>query len=389
MSFKESVIKNRYETFHSLRETSPFFDEELNAHIVLKYSDIGCILNSPNALANRKRKHFEEIEALNFSEVLIKFYGEWLMYMDGKKHQELRKKINKSLASSYSKVDDIVYNSWENIKLKFNQKHINIIEEISKPLVTNTLSTLLGISDSDYLKILNSSSPIISFLGNGDFKEEKIREEVTNSIKGTGLIIQRIIENKSYEENSVIDTLLKDSTPIEEALPLLINVIVDGYEPLLNSINCLVYLVVKEYKKNIDLLEWENSPIIEEVLRLEPPFQYIARVMSEDLVINNYKIQKGDRVMNFIAAANRDPEIFENPDMFNLRDNKNHISFGKGSHHCSGASLARKVMALFLEKLKVILKENSIEISNFKWNKNLGYRYLEELEIIKNEVKND
>ena len=155
MNFKESVIKNRYKTFHSLREISPFFDKELNAHIILKYSDIGCILSSRNALANRKRKQFEEIEALNFSEVLIKFYGEWLMYMDGEKHQKLRKKINKSLASSYSKVDDIVYNSWENIKLKFNQKHINIIEEINKPLVTNTLSKLLGISDSDYLKILN------------------------------------------------------------------------------------------------------------------------------------------------------------------------------------------------------------------------------------------
>nr|WP_284700523.1 cytochrome P450 [Serratia symbiotica] len=78
-------------------------------------------------------------------------------------------------------------------------------------------------------------------------------------------------------------------------------------------------------------------------MRLEPPFQYCARVAIEDLYIGNYKIKKDERIMFFISAANRDPAAFQFADkIMSLNKEFKHLSFGTGKHLCLGANLSKK-----------------------------------------------
>ena len=81
---------------------------------------------------------------------------------------------------------------------------------------------------------------------------------------------------------------------------------------------------------------------IEELLRFESPVQRVPRVALEDIDIGNTRIPRGQRVVVCLAAANRDPEVFEDANRLNLaREPNPHLAFGHGIHFCLGASLAR------------------------------------------------
>ncbi len=82
---------------------------------------------------------------------------------------------------------------------------------------------------------------------------------------------------------------------------------------------------------------------LEEVLRLEPPVQIaIPRVALEETEIAGARIPRGDRLCAVIAAANRDPRAFADPDAFEPgRVGPPHLSLALGTHFCTGAGLAR------------------------------------------------
>lgn len=84
-------------------------------------------------------------------------------------------------------------------------------------------------------------------------------------------------------------------------------------------------------------------PFIEESLRRDGPPQRLFRVAARDCVVGETLVKEGDWVALFYAAANRDPEVFENPDEFILgRPNiSKHLTFGHGIHSCMGARIAR------------------------------------------------
>jgi cytochrome P450 len=81
---------------------------------------------------------------------------------------------------------------------------------------------------------------------------------------------------------------------------------------------------------------------IEEVLRYEAPVDRQTRLALEDFDIDGRVVRSGQRIYCLLAAANRDPEVFEDPDRFDIsRWPNRHLGFGYGVHFCLGAYLAR------------------------------------------------
>ncbi len=80
----------------------------------------------------------------------------------------------------------------------------------------------------------------------------------------------------------------------------------------------------------------------EECLRYDSPVRSIQRIASQDIELGGKTIRKNDRLRWFISSANRDPEVFTDPDVFDIARYPNpHVAFGSGIHHCLGATLAR------------------------------------------------
>ena len=80
----------------------------------------------------------------------------------------------------------------------------------------------------------------------------------------------------------------------------------------------------------------------EECLRYDSPVKSLLRLANEDVELGGKTIKKSDRVRWFMTSANRDPEMFPDPDNFDINRYPNlHVAFGSGIHHCLGAMLAR------------------------------------------------
>jgi cytochrome P450 PksS len=96
------------------------------------------------------------------------------------------------------------------------------------------------------------------------------------------------------------------------------------------------------------------SSAVEEMLRYDPPIPWIHRVAVETFELRGRTIRQGDMVFLGMAAANRDPEAFPQPDRFDIsRDphQQKHMSFAFGPHHCLGAGLARRELEVALSVL--------------------------------------
>ena len=90
---------------------------------------------------------------------------------------------------------------------------------------------------------------------------------------------------------------------------------------------------------------------VEETLRYDNSTQMLVRRLAEDAVVGGVPLEKGARILLLVGSANRDPEVFDRADEYDLdRDCSRMLSFGQGTHFCLGAALARLEGAISLEE---------------------------------------
>jgi cytochrome P450 len=120
---------------------------------------------------------------------------------------------------------------------------------------------------------------------------------------------------------------------------------------------------------------------VEELLRYESPSQQTARLAPHDLEMGGKHIKKREVVRAVMAAGNRDPERFPDPDRLDFtRPDNRHLAFGWAAHFCFGAQLARIEGQVAFETL--LRRLRNIEISGpLNWRENLGLRGLKALEL--------
>ena len=125
-----------------------------------------------------------------------------------------------------------------------------------------------------------------------------------------------------------------------------------------------------------------DVPAVEEVLRYEAPVQATSRILSEDREVAGCPMHKSQPVFMSLAAANRDPKRFENPEAFDITvKRRSHVSFGGGAHICIGAPLARIEARRVYRKLFERYPNMTLPEQEIVWRTLPFFRGIEKLEV--------
>jgi cytochrome P450 len=225
---------------------------------------------------------------------------------------------------------------------------IDLVDQFSYPLPVSVICRLLGVPLEDEDKFKGWAEDAVGGIdaGHQEGAEElgKRRDAAVFALAGyIGELIQR---HRSEPDESMLSRLVQDGRLTDQDLMITgMMLFIAGHETTVNLIgNGMLTLLrnpsaLERLRREPDLA----IPMVEELLRLEPPVQYIPdRSALVDFEFDGVKIEKGSKLFLMLAAANRDPARFADPDRFNPdRGDIQHVGFGGGIHYCFGAPLAR------------------------------------------------
>ena len=199
----------------------------------------------------------------------------------------------------------------------------------------------------------------------------------------TSYFRERIREQRTTPREGLIHSLLTaeiegDRLSEEEVVANCIITMIGGQETTTNLIASGLLTLLRN---PLELQRLRNDPAllpsaVEELLRYESPSQHTARIAPADFMLGGKHIRKGQALMAVMAAGNRDPERFADPNRLDLgRKDNRHLAFGWAAHFCFGAPLARLEGQVALQRL-IKLPNLQLASNCHTWRSNSGLRGL-------------
>lgn len=382
------VLANPYPLYHRLREHDPvFWDPYIHAWIVTRYDDVLTVLQRFSAARTPSPQFFEVLGAPEVAPV-AKVMVKQMLFMDPPGHTRLRKLAGLFFSPArvralHDHVKRIAARLLDDVIARGNGK-IELLSEYAEPLPAIVTTEMIGLPSEDHVKLKAWSETFAEILGNFQHHPDRLGE-VLRAIEGFIGYFQAAMEaQRRHPREGLLQAFMTaevdgDRLTDEEIIANCIITVVGGSETSTNLITSGI-LTLMQRPEQFHRLKTEPDIMpraLEELLRFESPVQHTARLATEDVVLGGKKIAKRQAIMAVIAAANRDPTRFSNPDLldFDRADNR-HLAFGWGAHYCFGAPLARLEGSIGFETLLARFSDFELEGGPLAWRENHGLRGL-------------
>jgi cholest-4-en-3-one 26-monooxygenase len=327
------------------REAPVYYDPLGQLWGISRYQDVLAIEKNPEDFSSRKapRPHGQALPMM--------------ISMDDPAHQQRRSLVNRGFTPK--RVGDQEPKLREFCRTILNEVcergECDFVWEVSARLPLMVIADMLGLSDMQE-ELLHWSEALMrptpaEPLAAGENAIQEFRERQ----------LEVIADRRRNPRDDLMTTLceaeiggqrLDDESIVYETLLILIG----GDETTRHVISGGMLALLESPDQMADLRDGSADLMIavEEMIRWVSPIQNMARTVTRDLEFRDQKMGEGDQVMLFYPSANRDEDVFADPQVFDIRREPNpHIAFGFGRHYCLGASLARlEVKVMFSELLR-------------------------------------
>ena len=374
-----------YEEYKQLRENSPVHfheagigDSEPGFWVLTKYNDIEFVSRNQQIFSSQLASgttltlgYSQEVSI----DQLFRSALDHMLGTDDKLHLSMRNPHMKFFTPKY--VEELR----KKVSLKVTELldgiatlgKCNLVDSISSELPIFSLSEILGVPEEDRSKIKEwmtflEMAQVVGATQAAEKNNIELNEDqqasapdpamiamFTNIVKemfdyGRDILLKRrkdpkddllsVIANMEVDGEKLPDEYLDGSWLL---------IIIAGNETTRNSISGTIKLLTENPDQKEKLINnMELLPnMVNESIRLISPVIYMRRTTKEETLIGDQKIGPQEKVVLYYGAANRDPDIFKNPDAFDIeRENaKKHLAFGYGRHLCLGKHMANMQLA--------------------------------------------
>ena len=341
-----------YTGFKQLRETQPVNLTPDGGWRLSRYHDVQRLLRSTSAgmrLTNGKIPGQDDS---------VPGAGLFMLLQDPPTHTRLRKLVKKAftpraIEAWRPRVEAITSELLDRVA---ESGEMELIADLARPVPATLICELLGVPTEDQADFTqwttDATHGLLTIRGLGDENTEKKVEAAGTSLIGYfSNLIEARRGNPGDDLMSVLISAEEDGDKLDpiELLSQSVGLLIAGFETTIGLIGNGLTTLIRHPDQLAKLRAHPElrASAVEECLRYSGPIIASIRILHETTRFGDYAIPVDTEIVALLAAANRDPEVFEDPERFDIAryapglDTPAHLSFGGGAHFCLGAHLAR------------------------------------------------
>lgn len=356
--FLPAIHDDPYPYFALLREQDPvhwgmpFLPTQPGAWYVSRYEDVIRLLRDGAFVKNLRTVY--SAETLPPVPAEMRFYAEMarhaILLNDPPDHTRLRKLVSQAFTPRVvetlrAPITTLAGTLLDDVRAP---GELDIISDYAFPLTLEVIARLIGVPADQRDLLSRWSSVLIRTLdlapSLATFAEaDRVAHEAFAFFQAL------IAERRAHPQDDLLSSLIaahdqEDKLSEEELIVMCTLLLIAGFDTTINLIGngTLALLQHPDQLSRLRARPELLTSAIEELLRYEPSTQKALRYATADVELRGKQIRKGQAVILLLASANRDPEVFPDPDRLDItRAENRHLGFGAGIHVCLGAPLAR------------------------------------------------
>lgn len=379
---------------HRLRAESPVYrDDILQGWVITRYADCLALLSDLRLRAFKSISPERTVEL--GVEALAPYYRmiqTSLFFQDPPRHTHIRrlvspmfsaKRIEALHASVARLIDDL-------IDAVIDEGEMDVVRDLSYPLPTQVIASLLGIPREDVSRFRTWADALAPLLNLHPPPAAEVPRLAAIGREYTDYFRALIAERRARPEDDLISALARAEDaggPLgeEELIGNVFAILFAGHETS-NGLIAGSLLELLRTPGELGRLRSDPAlmkPAMEELLRHQTPALFSGRLAGEEISLGGATIGRGDVVYLMLAAANRDPEKFPEPDRLDLSRVENpHLAFGSSHHFCLGSHLARMELQGVLEAVVRRLPNLRLGAARPTWAQSFPMRSLQSLPVV-------
>jgi cytochrome P450 len=394
--FTPDVIADPYGYYGRLRDEDPVhWNDTYGLWVITRHDDVTWLtrhheLFSSAVFKNDPRPAYPAIDEsdLGLYEYVRKYQGDQFIQHDRPEHLDMRRIVHGYFTPK-------AMESWRPFVVKAVKELLDAAEEkgsmdvmrdLATPLPVLVIAQMMGVPEQDRGYVRQLAEKLL-YIGRGEYDRMPI---LTDGMKGMVEYVSPLVDERIVKPGDDFISVLAsgEKKGVFTRQQVLVNtslLLLAGHETTINLL-CNGTLAFMQHPDQWAL--YKEDPIgrakwaTEECLRYDAPVKSIQRLASQDIEVRGKVMEKNDRIRWFISSANRDPNVFAEPDRFDITRQPNpHVAFGNGVHHCLGATLARVEGQEVFKALAERFPGLQIEREELEYQPSITFRSLKSLPV--------
>lgn len=349
-----AVLLDPYPALNWLRDHQPVhYAADVQAWVVSRYVDVSALLRDPRLSANRIPVMAQQLLG-GADTAPIKDYlqstGEMMLMRDGDDHHRLRVLGNRgftptALAAWAPRVDRVIAGLLDEVR----GDTFDLVADLAEPMPATVIAEMFGIPEADHGRFRTWADDQARFFGG------TVRDPLADGVLANTSAIElgnyfRALhaERKAKPGDDLMSLFIAAEEAgrltVEEVVNQCQLILIAGHVTTIDQLSNGLHTVLQQpglwqrLAKSPELIR----ATVEETIRFDSAVTLVMRVALQDVALHDRTIGAGQLVFLTLAAANRDPAVFDHPDTFDIdRPTNKHVGFGAGPHLCLGLGLAR------------------------------------------------
>lgn len=359
--------------------------------LVTRYEDVNALLKDERFPKNRRNALTpEQLRKLPWVPPMFRPLERNMLDLDSPDHTRLRALVHKAFTPRLveqmrERVQTLADELLEGVA---RRGEMDLINDYALPLPMTIITEILGVPTRDRDKFHKWSKAVVSL------SSPNATVRVIPSVWMFIRYLRRFFKVRRRDPRDDLASALiqaeeaGDKLSEDELLAMVFLLLIAGHETTVNLIGSGT-LALLEHPDQMEKLRRDPALIklaVEELLRFTVPvLMTTERYAREDVTLHGVTIPRGEMTFGVIGSANRDENVFENPDALDItREPNRHLSFGQGIHFCLGAPLARMEAQIAVNTLLRRMPDLRLKVSpdSLRWRPSMIMRGLDSLPVL-------